>query len=228
MSPDFWQGLFALNLTQASNPPPRVPPVFPTQAKETPRLGCLHPYPELCPGFSEPTPICPLQGALTDRELLWGKVGRNGVIVREVRPVDSVLTMRLQLLFLLQNQSVSSKGNYGEFRTPSRTGTLGYPWAFCQSGPRIAPLPFPGSPNSRLTPLSFLSNMFLHSLTLFSLFLLLSILLSLPLISLLLLLFLLLLLLTPRDMAFVLHHQVLHPRNPSRRVIGAPQEAYPT
>lgn len=108
----FLAGSSCFKSDQASNPHPRVPQVFPTQAKDTPRLGCLHPYPGALPGFSESTPVCPLQGALTDRELPWGKAGGNGVIVREIRPVGSVLTMRLQLLFLLQNPSVSFRENY--------------------------------------------------------------------------------------------------------------------
>ena len=87
---ELWQGLVAFNLTRPALPSPRAHPLSPTYASGS---GACTPTHEPCPGVSEPTSICPLQGALTAQDLFWVKAGEGeGVRGEEVGHMDSVLT----------------------------------------------------------------------------------------------------------------------------------------
>lgn len=71
---ELWQGLVAFNLIKQALPSPRAHLLSPTYAMGSGACTLTH---EPCPGFSEPTSIWPLQGALAAQAVALGK-GRRG------------------------------------------------------------------------------------------------------------------------------------------------------
>lgn len=86
-------GFSCFKSDRAGAPHTRAPPPSSTQAKGPQGSDARTLNQEPYPGFSGPTPICPLQGALTGQGVALKKAGEgDGVRVGGVRSVHSVLT----------------------------------------------------------------------------------------------------------------------------------------
>lgn len=91
---------------QASNPHPSTPPLSPTQEEDTPRFRCLYSYPgAVCRVLCAHTCLSPSRSIDWTGSCFGGKQEVNGVIVREVRPVDSILTILGSSSFFLIPES---------------------------------------------------------------------------------------------------------------------------